>query len=80
MDTALLDDVLVKTYEEFNVPVDKFLGDSGLVAAFVAAVGARAGSAEFESQAIMRRLINLRKKGRLPRLRRAYFGRTPSDN
>lgn len=80
MERATLDDLLVKTYEEFNIPVDKFLGDSGLVEAFVASVGVRAGSDDFESQEIMRRLINLRKKGRLPRLRRAYFGRSSSNN
>jgi hypothetical protein len=50
MDRANLDDVLVKAYEEFNTPVDKFLGDSGLIEAFVATVGVRAGSDDFESQ------------------------------
>ncbi|HBI41434.1 MAG TPA: hypothetical protein DDY78_01075 [Planctomycetales bacterium] len=80
MNRAILDGVLVKTYGDFNVPVDKFLGDSSLIAAFVAAVEVGAGSVEFEPQEIMRRLINLRKKGRLPRLRRAYFGRSPNNN
>ena len=80
MDAIPLDDTLVKTYKDFNVPVDQFIGDSGLTEAFVAAVENRAGVAGLDSLAIMRRLVNLRKKGRLPRLRRVYNGRSVSDN
>jgi hypothetical protein len=80
MDMTFLDDALAKTYEAFNVPVDQFIGDSSLTEEFVTAVLNRAGVVSLDSQAIMRRLVNLRKKGRLPRLRRAYFGRTPSNN
>ena len=80
METLPLDDILVKTYETFDIPVDQFIGDAGLIEAFVTAVRRQAGDRGSDSQAIMRRLIALRKKGRLPRLRRAYFGRDPSAN
>ncbi len=75
MDRAPLDDALAATYEEFNVPVDQFIGDAELTEAFVAAVGGRTGAVVSDPPAIMRRLVNLRKKGRLPRLRRSYNGR-----
>jgi hypothetical protein len=80
MVTMPLDDALVKTYEDFNCPVDQFIGDSKLTEAFVTAVAKRAGAAYLDSPAIMRRLINLRKKGRLPPLRRSYYGRSVSSN
>lgn len=80
MGTLPLDNALVETYEHFKVPVDQFIGDSGLTEAFVAAVQQRAGFSGLDSQAIMRRLVNLRKKGRLSRLRRVYNGRNGSEN
>jgi hypothetical protein len=80
MDTRPLDDALMKTYEDFDIPVDQFIGDTNLTEAFVIAVRRETGDHDLDSQAIMRRLVNLRKTGRLPRLRRNYYGRTPSDN
>ncbi len=80
MNTRPLDDILVKTYEDFDIPVDQFIGDAGLTEAFVVAVRRQAGDHGSDSQAIMRRLVTLRKQGRLPRLRRAYYGRNPSAN
>ncbi len=75
-----LDLALVATYEEFDVPVDGFLGDDSLTKAFVASVADRLGSENLDSQDVMRRLVSLRKKGRLPRLRRAYYGRNANNN
>ena len=75
MEQAPFDAVLVATYEEFNVPVDQFIGNPELTDAFVAAVGGHAGEAVSDPPAVMRRLVNLRKKGVLPRLRRSYNGR-----
>ena len=75
-----LDSALVAAYEEFNVPVDCFFGDDDLTQAFVTSVGGRIGGEDLDAQETMRRLMNLRKKGRLPRLRRAYYGRNASNN
>jgi hypothetical protein len=80
MVTSNLDSALVAAYEEFNVPVDGFFGDDRLTQAFLALVAGRLGTEDLEPQDVMRRLINLRKKGRLPRLRRAYHGRDVSNN
>lgn len=80
MEPQPFDDILVKTYETFDIPVDQFIGDAGRTEAFVTAVRRQAGHRGSDAQAIMRRLETLRKKGRLPRLRRAYYGRDPSAN
>jgi hypothetical protein len=80
MVTTPLDDALAKTYVDFNVPVDHFIGNPELTQAFVAAVHSHAGESSLDAQAMMRRLVNLRKKGLLPRLRRAYNGRNGSQN
>lgn len=74
------DTALVRTYEGFDVPVDQFIGDDGLTDAFVTAVRAEAGDPNLATQEVMRRLVSLRKQGRLPRLRRSYYGRKFSDN
>lgn len=79
MTPAPLDSALVKTYEVFNVPVDQFIGDSDLTEAFVRTLRKCAGDPSLDSVVVMRRLVNLRKKGRLPRLRRAYYGRSPGS-
>ena len=76
MNTVPLDDALVKSYEEFNVPVDQFIGDSKLTESFVSTIQAKVGDLGLDTSAIMRRLVNLRKKGRLPRLRRNFYGRS----
>lgn len=80
MATNNVDSALTATYQEFNVPVDQFFADGGLTQAFVAAVGERLKDADLDPQKVMRRLLNLRKRGRLPRLRRSYYGRGASDN
>ena len=74
------DSVLVAAYEDFDVPVDRFFADDGLRNAFVASVAKRLGNRKLDAAAVMRRLMNLRKKGRLPRLRRAYHGRNAWGN
>jgi hypothetical protein len=75
-----LDSALVAAYQDFDVPVDRFFGDDGLTQAFVASVAGRLGAADLNPQEVMRRLMNLRKKGRLPRLRRSYYGRNRGNN
>lgn len=80
MDARALDDILVKAYEAFDTPVDRFIGDAGRTEAFVAVVRREAGESGLDSHEVMNRLVALRKKGRLPRLRRNYFGRAPGVN
>lgn len=79
MDVSTLDSDLIAAYESFDVPVDQFIGNPALAEAFAASLQEQIGNADLDWQAITRRLIYLRKRGRLPRLRRAYHGRN-SDN
>jgi hypothetical protein len=69
------DSMLVAAYVDFDVPVDRFFADDRLRGDFVASLAKRIGDQKLDAASIMRRLMNLRKKGRLPRLRRAYHGR-----
>ncbi len=80
MKPILLDTVLAQTYEEFSIPADQFIGNSELTQEFASRVRDLVGDVNMESQAIMRRLVNLRKKGKLPRLRRSCSGRNASDS
>jgi hypothetical protein len=75
MTSGKFDSTLAAAYEDFNVPVDQFFADDGLIREFITIVTDRLDEKPIDAHQIMRRLINLRKKGRLPRLRRAYFGR-----
>lgn len=75
-----IDSVLLDTYVEFDVPADQFLGDAGLTGRFVDSVHDRLGDWRVPTRDVMRRLINLRKKGHLPRLRRNYYGRDASNS
>lgn len=79
MDLSTLDSDLISAYESFDVPVDQFIGNPTLAEAFAASLQEQIGGVCVDWQAITRRLLYLRKKGRLPRLRRAYHGRN-SDN
>jgi hypothetical protein len=74
------DEALIATYEAFNTPVDQFIGNPGLAEAFASMLRNRAGTPGLDSQKIMQRLVYLRKRGRLPRLRRNYYGRNASNN
>ncbi len=65
-----LDAVLTRLYEEFDVPADQFLADDALTDEFVEHVYRSLGRREPDRQEVMRRLVTLRKGGRLPRLRR----------
>ncbi len=80
MATATLDDALVTLYGEFDTPADQFIGNPDLAESFAAALRGRVSDAGLELQEIMQRLVYLRKRGRLPRLRRSYFGRSVSSN
>lgn len=80
MATTTLDGALIAAYESFDVPVDQFIGDPDLAAEFVAMLEDRSGAEGLDSRTIIRRLVYLRKTGRLPRLRRAYYGRNASNN
>lgn len=75
MTPTAFDSTLAAAYAEFNIPVDRFLANERLTQQFVTTVARKLGDPTVESQQVMRRLINLRKKGRLPRLRRSYNGR-----
>lgn len=72
------DSALKTVYGEMGVTVDAFLGDVELTRKFVSAVGRRTGERRLDDKEVMRRLMNLRKKGRLPRLHREYHGRRAS--
>jgi hypothetical protein len=74
------DNALIATYQQFDTPVDQFVGNPDLAEAFVAAVHALTGIGDLDAQEVERRLVYLRKKGRLPRLRRAYHGRNGNSN
>ncbi len=75
MATTQFDAVLISAYQEFRVPVDSFFADDELTEKFVTYVSSKVGSNDLDSQDVMRRLMTLRKMGRLPRLQRAYRGR-----
>jgi hypothetical protein len=74
------DQTLIATYEAFDTPVDQFLGNPKLTEAFVETLRNRVGNVGMGSEEIMKRLVYLRKRGRLPRLRRNYYGRGASNN
>jgi hypothetical protein len=74
------DEILIATYEAFDTPVDQFIGNPGLAEAFATALRNRADTPGMVLQKIMQRLVYLRKRGRLPRLRRNYHGRNGSNN
>lgn len=75
MNTCNIDSVLIQTYEAFDVPVDQFFGDQALTRHFVERVRERVGECDLNTVELMARLLNLRKRGKLPRLRRSYHGR-----
>jgi hypothetical protein len=73
-----LDLKLTAAYQEFDVPVDRFLADPALTKGFLELVAAKTGNGDLDVSEVMHRLITLRKRGQLPRLRRAYKGRNGS--
>jgi hypothetical protein len=79
MDISTLDSDLIAAYESFDVPVDQFIGNPDLAEAFAASLQKQSGGVGMDWQAITRRLLYLRKRGRLPRLRRAYHGRNSNN-
>lgn len=74
-----LDDALVATYAEFGVPADQFFADTQLTQRFLRLLAARLKRTVKDPRRTMRRLVSLRKMGRLPRLQRAYYGRGGRD-
>jgi hypothetical protein len=75
MEAKIIDPVLAEVYEAFDVPLDRFFGDEALTERFVDRVRECLPACRLSSSELMARLLNLRKGGKLPRLRRAYFGR-----
>jgi hypothetical protein len=75
MDTRTIDAVLAQVYQAFDVPLDHFFGDAALTQTLTGRVRERLPACQLSTNELMARLLNLRKRGRLPRLRRAYFGR-----
>jgi hypothetical protein len=75
MATVTLDDALIAIYGDFDTPADQFIGNPALAEEFAGKLRNRLGDASLDLQAIMLRLVYLRKRGRLPRLRRSYSGR-----
>ena len=75
MATFTLDEALISIYGDFDTPTDQFIGNPELAEAFAEALRNRLGDASLDLQEIMQRLVYLRKRGRLPRLRRSYSGR-----
>jgi hypothetical protein len=78
--TTTLDATRIAAYVEFDVPVDRFIGNTDLTESFAVLVRDRVGDAGLDGEELVRRVLYLRKRGRLPRLRRSYYGRKPSDN
>lgn len=74
------DQTLIAAYEAFDTPVDQFIGNPGLAEAFATVLASRVDTPAVDSQKIVQRLVYLRKRGRLPRLRRSYYGRNASNN
>ena len=74
------DATLIATYAAFDTPVDRFIGNPDLAEEFTRRLRGRSGAGSLNSQEVMQRLVYLRKRGRLPRLRRNYYGRNASDN
>ena len=75
MTSSNFDTALVTVYATMGITVDAFLGDPDLTHSFVNAVERQANESGLDAKEVMRRLMNLRKKGRLPRLHREYHGR-----
>ncbi len=78
---AGLDDVIREEYRQFGVAVDKIASDPAVSKEFLARIRSRLGRQESLKVAdINWRLMTLRKRGEanggLPRLERAYNGRT----
>ncbi len=68
------DEILIVTYTQMAIPVDRILVDATLRAVFLAQLPAEYRTADPE--VIAQRLVYLRKRGRLPRLfRRAARSR-----
>jgi hypothetical protein len=75
MNANAIDSALAEVYEAFDVPLDRFFGDEVQVAELMERVHKRLPNCQFTANELMARLLSLRKQGKLPRLRRAYFGR-----
>ena len=68
--TADTNERLCTLYQQFDTPADQIVTSAELSEAFADQVRARAGEASLPTQAVMERLLALRKAGRLPRIRR----------
>ena len=64
-----LDTALRQLYLDFDTPADRVLSNPQLAEVFFNSVSARMG-VSLEREMVFKRLLNLRKKGELPRLRR----------
>jgi hypothetical protein len=64
-----LDVALCELYLEFDTPADRVLTNPQLAETFFNRVSDRMG-VSLERETVFKRLLNLRKKGELPRLRR----------
>ncbi len=73
--SKIIDTMFAEGCQAFDVPLDWFFGDEALTEKFVGRVRECFPECRLSTSELMARLLNLRKKGKLPRLRRAYFGR-----
>jgi hypothetical protein len=64
-----LDTALRQLYLEFDTPADRVLSNPELAESFFNSVSVRM-NISLEREMVFKRLLNLRKKGELPRLRR----------
>lgn len=64
-----LDTTLRKLYLEFDTPADRVLSNPRLAESFFSRVCDQMGES-LEREAVFKRLLNVRKNGSLPRLRR----------
>lgn len=63
-------DVLISLYGANNVPSDELIKDQSALSAFINEFNKRSKNANRSSKEIADKLLNLRKSGQLPRLRR----------
>jgi hypothetical protein len=75
MDVMTIDPILAEINQAFNVPLDQFFGNEVLTERFVERVRERLPGCRLITSELMTRLLSLRKRGKLARLRRTYFGR-----
>ena len=77
-----LEQLVIETYKEFDVPADRIIADPAVGSSFANLLKSKRPDAEeLETSELNKLILRLRKRGEdnggLPRLRNAYNGRKP---